>query len=360
MVASKDTELLDELERVLLLVNQQHGIGPTSPIGFNRKIKVYYMKYAKAEPAAQLLTDILGGAGGGDLLGGMSSNLLGGGGLGGILGMALGGGGGGSQPSVLETVTGISVIPDARLNRLVIQGTPEEISLVDELLKVIDKEDSITDIRTDGSPHIIPVVYTSAEKVAKVVREAFPDEVSTGGSNGAGRGGSRQPDPAEIFRALQQRGGSRGGGRSQQAKSEPAKMTISVHEDSNSLIVVAPEKLYQKVATLVEDVDQAGTDLNDTVTVLPLGGTNIGAISQQLSSILGTQSSGSSTTTSPTSTSPSAQTVQARQQFIERLRASGFGGGSRGTSSRGTSSRGTSSRGSSRGGTSSRGGSRGR
>lgn len=336
VIACNDIETLNKFEQALRKVSTpQDGLLGAA----ETEIVVFYLKYAKADAAAQLLVDILGGGsgGGGGGLGDIT-NLLGGG-IGGMMGALMGGGGGGGDDSaVLQTASGVSIVPDARLNRLVVQGTPEQTQIVDQLLKIIDKESSITEIETEGRLHLIPVVYTSADTVAKLVKEAFPNEVGTATAQGGGGGGNRQPDPAEFIRALRG-GGRRGGGGGGDTKSQPPKMTISVHEPTNSLVVVAPDPLFRKVEMLVETLDQAGTELNQTIDVVNISKANPELVSNALSSLLGgeTSSAGDSARSSGGSTSTSsggddrssAEAIQRRIEFFNRLRSGGFGGGGR-------------------------------
>ncbi len=328
VIASNDIESLNKFERAL-----KQYMGPDLGLGgMELEIIVYYLKYTKAEPAAQLLVDILGGgsAGGGGL--GDITNLLGGG-LGGVMGAFLGPTGGGSDDagSALQTSSGISIVPDPRLNRLVVQGTAEQVKTVGELLKIIDKEESITEIETQGSVHLIPVIYTSATTVAGLVKEAFPNEVGTQSSS-QGRGGQPsggQPNPADIMKML--RGGR--GGSQKQTKSEAPKMTISVHEPSNSLIVVAPEPLYRKVQLLVDTLDEAGTELNQVMEVLQIKDADPKLVSDALAPFFGT-SGGAKSSTPAAGSSPAttSQDIQRRQEFIQRMFGGQRGGatGSRG------------------------------
>jgi len=339
MIACDDIETLNKFERALRrFAPDEGGFGSA-----DLEIVVYYLKYTKAEPASQLLVDILGGgsAGGGGL--GDITNLLGGG-LGGVMGAFLGPtGGGGEQSGALQTSSGISIVPDPRLNRLVVQGTREQVKTVGELLKIIDKEMSITDIETEGRLHLIPVVYTSATTVATLVKEAFPNEIGTQqGSQGGRSQQGGQPNPADFMRMLR---GGRGGGNQAKAKSEPPKMTVSVHEPSNSLIVVAPDPLYRKVQYLVDTLDQAGTELNQTLEVVQIKNADPKIVSDALGALFGGSSSGNSRSTTAGAggaTTPTSQAIQQRQEFFRRM----FSGGRTG----GTGSRGGSTFGS-RGGT---------
>ena len=78
----------------------------------------------------------------------------------------------------------VSIVADSRLNCLVVQALPVDVQLIEQLLKVIDREGSITDIQTAGKPHIIPVIYVSASEVASIVRETYATRIATAAGQG--------------------------------------------------------------------------------------------------------------------------------------------------------------------------------
>jgi type II secretory pathway component GspD/PulD (secretin) len=333
LLASEDPEALDRAESLLRLLTQQ-----STPGGLlNREFAVYYLKHAQADVAARLLQDILGGtsASGGSLINDMASNLLGGGG--GLLGALMGGGGGGGESTGPITAGTMSIVADPRLNRLIVQGSSQELDDVEMILEVIDKEDSITDIRVTGTTHVIPVNYTSAERVATVVQATFADRMAGAQSNQQ----QRQPSPEDFFRAL--RGGGRGGGREQESRGELPKLTVTVHEESNSLVIKAPEALAQEVRDLVAMIDQPNGDLSEKIDVVSMS-SNPQLVQQALSKILGTQSVSSSTAGTSSSSqrsspfsptggqTPDAAALQQRLQFFQQMREQmdrgGGGGGS--------------------------------
>ena len=291
LIASEDTEALDRFEELLRTV-----AGPITPPS-GKNFTVYFLKYCKAEIARQLIQDILGGTssdgGGGSLIGDVASNLMGGGG--GILGALLGGGGAdGSGVTSVQATGPVTIVADSRLNCLVVQALPVDLQLVEQLLKVIDREGSITDIQTAGKPHIIPVVYMNAADVASVIKEAYASRIATG----PGQGGGGQPNPAELIRALR---GGRGGGGGADAKSEEAKMTIAVDTRSNALIVTAPDQLFQEVKELVHQIDQSGMDQAEDIHVVSLKNANPEAVQKALASIMGQQRSSNRTSNTNTS-----------------------------------------------------------
>ena len=342
VISSDDVEALNEYEKLLRSVMGTAGGGPPG-LGYGRTIAIFYLRYATADEAAQLLSDILGGTssgggGGGSLIGDVASGLVGGGGL---LGAVLGGGEGGAGA---VTIGSVSVVPDPRLNRLIAQGTAAELDSIEQLLKVIDQESSITDIETRGTPHVIPVQFVPVEEVAQVVREAFSDRIAVNRSGGAS--GQRGPSPEDLIRALASRGRGGRGGNSRGTDSRAAEptMTIAVDARNRSLIVTAPEPLYLQVRDLVESIDQMAAQTTDDISVVTLeGGTNADLVQRALSSILGASQSGSrsgggqsrsgssgggpSGGFSPQGGGASPADIQQRMEMFRRMRESGGGGG---------------------------------
>jgi type II secretory pathway component GspD/PulD (secretin) len=276
VIASEDLEALDEFEALL------RSLMDRTPAGGAQDFTIVYLKYAKADIAAALLQEILGagggdaggGGGGGGLLGNIASMALGGGGGGGggdLIGGLLGLGGGGDEgggTAAIQTTGKVTIIPDPRLNALVVQAGPSDLELVEQLLKVIDQEFSPEDVQTQPIPRMIAVKFVTADEVAAVVREVYSSRIAAA----AGGGGQRQqPSPEEFIRALRGGGGRGGrGGAGDKQRGEEQKMTIGVDKRSNSLIVSAPDPLFREVEKLVAQIDKAGTETDDVTTVVQI------------------------------------------------------------------------------------------
>ncbi len=317
-IASDDLEALDAFEKRLRDV-----AGPTGLME-QRDITVFYLKYAKADVANALLQEILSGHvddSSSSLLGDVTTDLLGGGLLGGLLGGLAGGGGGDDTATIYATGT-VSIVPDPRLNALVVEANPTDVKLIEELLKVIDRESSVTDIQTAGTPYPIVVKYATADEVAAVVREVFADKIATTASRGR-----QQPSPEDLIRAL--RGGQRGG-RDEQSRGEEQKMTIGVDQRTNSIIVVAPEPLYRQVEALVELIDQPGLPHTDYVEVVPVN--NAGVIAETLENVIaqkaatGQRTSSSGQPGAGSSGGPTPDQIRQRIEMFQRLRGAAGGG----------------------------------
>jgi len=319
MIASQDLDALDDFEALLTtLADRVTATG--------RQFTVFYLRYARADVAAQLLEEVLGGGGGegagggGSLLGDIASNMLGGGG--GVMGTLLGLGGGGP---ILETTGSVTMVPDVRLNALVVQANPTDLDMIEQLLEVIDQEGSPEEVQTLAKPKVIPVYYTTAAEVANVVREVFAPQIAMG----SGRG--RQPSPEEFIRALR---GGRGRSSRDRSRTEQQQMTVGVDERSNSVVVSAPEPLLKQVEQLVFALDRAGDESDETMQVVTINRADPRVIQSALQSIVGvsprTGSAGqrgsgarpSSARGGPTpgAGGPSAASAQqAREQWMRRM-----------------------------------------
>ena len=344
LLVSEDIEALDKFETLLrqfMPINA--GLGES-------KITVFYLKYAKADVAASLIQQILSGGAGsssssiGSLMGDITGNLMGGGG--GLMGMLLGTGGdagGDTLGTTFEATSTVSIVADPRLNALVVQAVEEDVAMIEDLLGVIDKEGSITDVETAGKPRLIPVIYTSAESIANTVKEVYSDRLRTSSSRGQSQQRGGNDDIMKMLQSMRGGGGGAGGGRggSSAAKSEPAKMSIGVDTESNSIVVAAPEPLFLEVQELVHQLDSANIQSQDSLEVRTLRLTNPEVVQQALQSILGdrvqtTTSSGSSSSrpsgSSGGSGQPTADQIRQRMEFFNQLRSGGSSGGRPGSS----------------------------
>ncbi|MDP6466342.1 MAG: secretin N-terminal domain-containing protein, partial [Pirellulaceae bacterium] len=324
IIASEDLEALDEFEALVRSLIDSSSIAGPQPT-------VIWLRYAKADVAAALLTQILtggtAGSGGGSLLGDMAAGVLGDVG-GGLLGGLMGGGG-----SLLPSGAP-SIIADMRLNALIVQASALELQLIEQLLPIIDREGSPEAVETAGKPRLIPVYYMTADDMATIIRQVYADRLVT---SGGGQQQGRQPSPEDFIRAL--RGGGRGG-QNPEAKSEIAKMALGVDPRSNSLVVAAPEPLFKEVEELVAQLDRQGVDSEEGMKVLSMKGASAEMIASALASITGgevtSSSTGGSTSRSGGSPTPgasggptaatSADAIRRRIEFFRSLGGGGRGG----------------------------------
>lgn len=321
IIRSNDQQALNEFQALLNRLSVDMGSSGNEPT-------VFYLRYARADYAAEMLREILGGVsssgGGGGLIGDMASNLMGNLG-GGIMGALLSGGGGGGGSSGGTTVTSsgsVTITPDTRLNALIVQGNSTDLGLIENLLEVIDQESSPEEVQTRGKPRLIQVRYTTADEIANVVRQVYSDRIAGETS------GNRPPNPQDFIRALQQ--GARGGrGAGRTNTEDQQKMTIGVDARSNSLIVSAPERLFLEVVELVHTLDQEGSESNETIQVVTLQRANADLLGRAITSVVGANAQSNSTTTNRNQANNRGQRPGGGQGQggMQALPFGGFGGG---------------------------------
>ncbi|MEP3480978.1 MAG: secretin N-terminal domain-containing protein [Fuerstiella sp.] len=244
LMQCEDSTALDELETLLTTIAGRTDAPAAEPV-------VFYLKYTKADAAIRMLADLLDGGeaardatAGGLVSSSMSdafSTFIG----------SIVTGSDGTMTLIADTIT---VVADPRLNRLIAQGTTRDIERIESYLTIIDKDRSMTDVRTYGTSRVIELHHSKATEVAAVLREAYGDRVSGGGKGSTGKALDTKQIAAIAAQVAKSRtsGKSGGGGADQK---EPG-MTIAVHEPSNSLIVTAPEQLLSEVETLVALLDE--------------------------------------------------------------------------------------------------------
>ena len=327
IIASEDTQALDAFQSLLESVATPSAAQSDLPT-------IFWLKYAKADETAELIASVLGGAEstlssmGDSLMGG-----LGGGMLGGLMGLAGGGGEGqaSSSKSILTSTGSVSIVADARLNALFVQANPVDLQVIEMILEKVDQPESPEDVEIVPKPLLIPVIYHSAKEIADVVKSLLGDRIAGAQSGGGNRGGGGgQPSPQDFINAL--RGGGGRGGNNQAAKSEAPKISLSVDERSNSLIVIATPQDFEEIRELVVELDEFGKQAEEIVQVVEVPGTmNAEAMVEALEALLGTKvttASASTSTPSQTTTpaTPPAQSPEDIRARIEAFRAR-FGGG---------------------------------
>jgi type II secretory pathway component GspD/PulD (secretin) len=296
LLHSEDVDALNLFENHLRTIAGPVDAMPSAPI-------VFYLKYTKAEDALRMLAELMDGgqmvedAFGGTLVNGYVSSLDS------LFGSFVTS----SDGTTTMTSGSITVVADTRLNRLIAQGTAADVERIENYLEIIDKDRSLTEIETHGTSHVIELYNTKASEVATAIRDAYAGRVA--GSSATGQpnqqGSPQQAKGGREAAAAKGEEAERGDSKKQTAKkpTSPAKrslepmMTIAVHERSNSLIVTAPDPLFQEVQALAKSIDARGEQTVEVVT--PVNGAVFETVLQQL--LLGEESA----TRSPNSPTPS-------------------------------------------------------
>ncbi len=286
-ISSEDTEALDRLESLIDAL-----IGGTTYDA--SKLTVFYLRHTQAAPAAERLNQLLAGSTVASTGSPAPANATGAaakpaeGALqtSGILG-AMGAAG---IPGRITPSGPISITPDSRLNALLVQALPADVKLVEQLLTILDRPGSPEEVAAESKPRLIPVVHTTASEIAEVVKEVYQDRLVTA----AGRASAQQMMMMQMIRRGREGGGPGGtpgmpstvAGAGQSTETQ-AKMSIGVDTRTNSVVVSAPEPLFEEVRKLVETLDQAASEENQTVQVLSLRNSNPETIRDALGTILG-------------------------------------------------------------------------
>lgn len=167
----------------------------------------------------------------------------------------------------------LRVIPDARMNALLVSGSASDVEKVRQLLEVLDRDDIQSGAL--NSPWIIPVRYSSAADVADVIRDVYASQLVQGAG---GPGGSR---------GFTVRGGSNRNRTGPRTGSQMRMMSIGVDERSNSLVVSCSESMYREITRLVEALDNAANDVDRTVKIVALQNSTPSAVQNALNGLLG-------------------------------------------------------------------------
>ncbi|WP_145420658.1 secretin N-terminal domain-containing protein [Planctomycetes bacterium K23_9] len=302
LVQSDDISALDRFEEHLRTIAGPVESLPSAPV-------VYYLKYTRSDDALRMLAELLDGGESaregeaGTLVNGFVSASS----MGSFLGSFVT-----NRDGTTTMMSGsITVVADSRLNRLIAQGTSSDIELIEGYLKILDKDNSIIDIETHGTTRVIELVNTRASEVADVIRQAYGNRIlATSGQPGQPAGGKagsadQQREAAAAAKAAAAKTASKdkkgtdknaASGRSGAKDLEP-KMTLAVHDPSNSLIVTAPDALYAQVEKLARAIDERGEQAIEVIT--PVNGEVFESVLQQL--LLGEDSQRSSRSASRTS-----------------------------------------------------------
>lgn len=230
-IASEDLEALDQFETLLKTIVQR------APVG-GREFTVFTLTSANAALVAESLEKLF------------DDGLFG-----------------------LRGLGNVSIVPDQRLNALIVQASASDLATIEGLIKVLDTDEPLDSLlRTE--PRVIKVNNARAIDIEDVLEDVYKTQLTTGGTRpnvSAPRGSSREL--RAVFQELS-------------AASAGPEMTLSVDTETNSLIVLAAQPLFEEVQQLVEQLDQAADEPNRVVRVVPLKKTNSEIVQGVLDSLL--------------------------------------------------------------------------
>jgi type II secretory pathway component GspD/PulD (secretin) len=307
VVVSDDLKALDELERLLTLV------APTTT-STERELGVYYLQYASAETAAGILSSFYGGntagarggrggrGGGGGIADIMTQQIVQqlAGSAGNALGDLLGGAGFSSA--------GVDIVPLIDKNAVLVRAKPADLATIEQILEVVDQRSGPIEDESDPEPRRIQVYNVAASEMQTMIQTLYADRIATPG------GLSNQ----DFTRLLT---GGGGGGAEQEQK-----MTIYADTKNNQLLVRAPGPLFDKVASLVAELDQVSFDTpGDVTSVRAISSASMAAMRAALEPLSSTGQNASNSGNNNNNQNNLQQ--QQLQQFLQMQNALGNRGG---------------------------------
>ena len=235
-IASDDIEALDQLESILRATSSSRT--GSTVASRNRDFSVYQLRNAGAEEVAETLESIYESRAG------------------------------------MLAFGSVVIVPETRMNALIVYGGRTDRDRIEQLLEILDTEklpDSGRIFRTE----VITVKHADAEKVQDVVRGVYRTEMTAGGTRRAIEIPTGiDSSVANVLRQIN-------------AASSAPLLTIEVQEETNALVVKAPQNLIDEISELVTQLDEtSATNRARGVTLIPLKKTNSRRVMQVLNDVL--------------------------------------------------------------------------
>jgi type II secretory pathway component GspD/PulD (secretin) len=200
-IASEDTEALDQLESLLrsMLSRRESARG--------RDFTVYALQNASAVTVADTVNEFF-------------------------------------KRNSPVTSANVLVVPDSRLNALIVYAGRTDREKIEDLIQTLDSE-NIPDSLAAYQTRIVPVKHADAAKMSRTIQGIYKAQMTAGGA----RQNVAIPEgvPTSIASVLRQINA---------AASSPL-LTVEVDSATNSLVLMAPANLLDEVSNLVTELDEA-------------------------------------------------------------------------------------------------------
>lgn len=237
-----------------------------------------------------------------------------------------------ASPSTLQ------IIPEIRLNALLVSGPISKVKEVEVMLKEVLDVPSLGESARSRITRIIELEYADAEDVYTLLKEVYKGYMED------------NSNPQANALAMLMGGGNRRGGGADQGQKPKASLALSVDKRTNNLVVWADEPLFQEIKTTAELLDKEAQEAKRTVRVMTLSNTNSSVMTSALGQLMpkvkvstsgGNRSSSSSSSNSSSNNSSSPPSSsggdnqpnqdQMREMFRQRMmQGGGFPGGAGG------------------------------
>jgi general secretion pathway protein D len=145
-------------------------------------------------------------------------------------------------------------------NSILMTDTQTNIRRMAEIIRAID-----TSVASISTIHVYPLQFANAKELATVITQLFANNTSSSQNNPFSRGGRRGGGFPGFPGFPGAPGGGDAGGAAQSEARQANSRVIAVADDqSNSLIVSAPEDLIPSITDIVTKIDTSTTDVTST------------------------------------------------------------------------------------------------
>ena len=162
------------------------------------------------------------------------------------------------RPLLSDTAT---ISANEGSNAILLTDTLNNIRRVAQIIRAVD-----TSVAGISTIHVFPLQYADAKELATVITQLFANDTGPGGQN-ASRGGRGSGFGRGGFPGFPGGGGGGGGGQASaqsEARQAASRVVAVADEQSNSLIVSAPEETIATITDIVTRIDTSITDATDT------------------------------------------------------------------------------------------------
>ena len=203
---------------------------------------------------------------------------------------------------------------------MVLASRSDQAAVQQLLTKVFDLKEPPDENSIAPKPRMVAVEHARAKDIADVLRQVYADRLITAQGQGQqGRGGGFLPMlmggmggggfggggfGGGGFGGRGGGGDEGGGGGGGRAQAQVNKIAIGVDTRTNSLIIAAVDPLFDEAKELVNQLDVAAADENETIRVVTLHRTSAVAVEKALQAFAGdaVQANNTDTTTSSNNT----------------------------------------------------------
>ncbi|MCE9530042.1 MAG: hypothetical protein K8T89_02720 [Planctomycetes bacterium] len=274
IIESEDPEAVGKVSELIRLLTQSPGEGDFT---------VIRLKKANAVEAARIIDAWFNGqrdqnprqGGGIQLPFGGGGNPFGGG------GNPFGGGGrdgGAKNADASADKPRVRIVADPSTNSLLVRASVVDLMTIDMMLKkVLDTglDDSEALIKT----HMIKLQYASVTEVYPIVRDVFREYTNQASSQGGASGFSFFGGGGAAVQRTQPLDAS--------GRPKPVQLSLSYDDRTNSLVVSSPQKIFEDVKLLVQELDDAAAKSARTVKVVSVKGIDPIYVQQAIDAIQG-------------------------------------------------------------------------